>query len=278
MTKLKADEIGSKDILEFLRDESDFSFEMQVLHKMDEMGFDCQHGGTYTDPITNKRREFDIRAKYRQDKLFLSIAMECKNIRANCPLLVSCVKRRKSEAFHDLIIFEKVKSQFSSLESPIAMRIKSSLYAANTSVAKRVEQVGRAQNGSMIGNDTDTFDKLSQAVNSAYDLIENMALYKDETFIHFVLPAIVVPDNRLWRVDYSNTGKQLTAAVQATDCSLFMNQPWKIERGIFGDIWYTLSHLEIITFSALPNYVDRIFNSSIGAFVGPDELIKNFRF
>jgi hypothetical protein len=108
MAKLKTDAIKASDIAEFLERSSDFSFEMAVLHELTALGFSCTHGGTYRDPITGKNREFDIRAKIIKAPSYnLTLAVECKNLRPNFPLLISCVQRQKSEAIHQVIISEK---------------------------------------------------------------------------------------------------------------------------------------------------------------------------
>jgi hypothetical protein len=83
---------------------SDFSFELQTLGLVRAHGLDCEHGGLYKDPITKKMRQFDIRAIAREGCYFVRLAIECKNIEENFPLLVSCVSRRDSESFHEVAL------------------------------------------------------------------------------------------------------------------------------------------------------------------------------
>jgi hypothetical protein len=62
MAKLKNDEIGVKAIDRWLKESSDFAFELWVQTLVASLGFECRHGGTYTDPVTKKPRQFDLRA------------------------------------------------------------------------------------------------------------------------------------------------------------------------------------------------------------------------
>jgi hypothetical protein len=55
MSKLLTDPISQSDIEEYLKDYSDFSFELNVLNELQNLGLMCQHGGTYNDPLTGKK-------------------------------------------------------------------------------------------------------------------------------------------------------------------------------------------------------------------------------
>ena len=43
--KLRPDAIGVDEMKCFLETESDFDFELRVLHKLRELNLDCEHGG-----------------------------------------------------------------------------------------------------------------------------------------------------------------------------------------------------------------------------------------
>jgi hypothetical protein len=62
MAKLKPDPITLTDLEEYLVEYSDFSFEMSVLQALEQAHFSCDHSGSYTDPVSGKIRQFDIRA------------------------------------------------------------------------------------------------------------------------------------------------------------------------------------------------------------------------
>ncbi|MBZ2186455.1 MAG: hypothetical protein K7J46_17245, partial [Bryobacter sp.] len=56
-------QISSEEIDTHLEATSDFAFELKCLKLMRTLGWRSQHGGTYRDPVTDKSREFDIRAE-----------------------------------------------------------------------------------------------------------------------------------------------------------------------------------------------------------------------
>src|SRR5687768_13545411 len=87
MAKLSPAPMTDSEMLAYVNGNSDISFEMQVLEMMNGLPYKCEHGGTYRDPLTGKAREYDIRAtaKYSFSRFYLAI--ECKNLRANSPLL-----------------------------------------------------------------------------------------------------------------------------------------------------------------------------------------------
>jgi hypothetical protein len=107
MVKLKPDPITVSDLIEYLENHSDFSFEIETLRALIKLGFTCEHGGTYKDPATQIPREYDIRATHQVKERLLHLAVECKNLRPDFPLLISCLPRRPEEAFHELSISVK---------------------------------------------------------------------------------------------------------------------------------------------------------------------------
>ncbi|MEX2411838.1 MAG: hypothetical protein WD607_10820 [Candidatus Paceibacterota bacterium] len=104
MAKLNNKNIEKSDIEEYAKNVSDFSFEMQVFNLVKNLGFYCEHDGTYEDPITSKPREFDIRAEYEDHRVKFFLAIEAKNLKENFPLVISCVPRQKDESYHEVII------------------------------------------------------------------------------------------------------------------------------------------------------------------------------
>src|SRR5438132_1668631 len=110
MAKLKLEPITRNDLVEFLCGFSDFSFEVKVLNTLAGIGFTCEHGGSYDDPVMKKPRQFDIRATWNIGRLFLRLAVECKNLRCNFPLLITCLPRRDEESFYEIVYSVNPKS------------------------------------------------------------------------------------------------------------------------------------------------------------------------
>lgn len=167
MAKLKSDQIFQADLLEYLNSYSDFSFELAVLKMLREHGLECEHGGHYEDPVTSKSREFDIRAKRTIKKFRIRMAIECKNIRENFPILISCVPRHEQESYHQIALVSEPKTDSTMIafayQQPrartLSMRDQHSLYKPQEPVGKSTVQVGRATDNTISTNDGELYEK-----------------------------------------------------------------------------------------------------------------------
>lgn len=179
MPKLKTDPIGKNDLIDYLESSSDFSFELSVLKMLRERGISCEHGGLYEDPVTGKAREFDIRATKTISKYRVRLAVECKNIRDNFPVLVSCVPRHEDESFHQVaLVAEPTSSGYMGIANlhlsrakALSIRGEHSIYRINEPVGKSTAQVGRALDSTISANDGELYDKWSQSLSSSVDLV-----------------------------------------------------------------------------------------------------------
>ncbi len=272
MAKLKSTAIGASDLLEYLNDYSDFSFEINVLKLLVDAGFECEHGGSYQDPATQKTREFDIRAtKCFPKNCFLRLAVECKNLRTNFPLLVSCVPRTTEEAFHeisfsvdpdefDLQSHDEVYSRASLLRSrSIRLTEEHTPYRKHDPVGKSCDQVGRNQNNDIIANDSDVYEKWSQALTSAHDLTYLACTDGEERAgscaLSLVFPLLVVPNGRLWATEYDVFGNRTRDPYPTNRCSYFVNLPYRHLDPTLGDD-LTISHLEFVTVDGLLGFIN----------------------
>ncbi|MDM8541087.1 hypothetical protein QUF90_08360 [Desulfococcaceae bacterium HSG9] len=276
MAKLYQEPIKKHDIEEYLDQYSDFSFELKVLNLLNQMGFECEHSGIYEDPITKKTREFDIRATKSFGFRHVKLSVECKNFRENFPLVAHCCKRKQDESYHNVLVNKHVDKNKSILTgkdpSSIMKRLSSphSLYKKDEFVAKSIDQVGRTANG-ITSNDGSVFEKINQAIHSAYDLIAK-AHYKDQGIdgkVELVLPVLVIPDDRLWVVKYDQEGNMLGNIELCNHLTQYVGQKWKVgyvgDNYLFNDFaWYTLSHLEIITVSSLKSILENYFGCDEG--------------
>lgn len=277
MPRLNTNPIAQADIEEFLDMESDFSFEMESLRLVERLGFTCEHGGTYTDPVTQKTREFDIRARKQDDKApwFLSLAIECKNLRENFPLLVSLVERAPSEAFHDVIHFKDTRDM-RALVGPQRYRARgqNSIYLPSVLVGKQLNQIGRTQSGEIHANDSSTFDRVTQVLGSVHDLVEEKAKITNRTFLAVVLPVLLVPEKRLWGVSYDKHGQRLGPPDNIDHCSILLGKSFS-HRHTYGSTEYTLSHLEIVTPLGLERIVESLMRDPGGAFSAASRVLEN---
>ena len=96
--------VDPADIRRAISDADDFGHEMRVRNLLEVTpAINFEHGGTYKGPITGKPRQFDFRCSLRKQNALLSLAVECKNLSVESPLVISGTWRRNEEAFHDLI-------------------------------------------------------------------------------------------------------------------------------------------------------------------------------
>jgi hypothetical protein len=257
MRKPKDDPITAQDLADFLESNSDFAFEMRVVAQLRALGFECSHSGTYRDPVTDKIRQFDIRAIKDQGNSTLALAVECKNLRHNSPLLLSAVPRTTPESFHDLLVWNP--QSYYVHESVRAVTGRESAYRPGEMVGKKTDQVRRDGSGTLVSSDEATFEKLNQAVNSCQDLVREYALKHSPPLVRAIVPLLVVPTGLLWQVDYDADGKLKIPPRAVTRAGLFLNCAWPVEVASGARILYRLSHIDLATIDAVPGIVDSYF-------------------
>ena len=255
--------------MEFLKTNSDFGFEVSVCKNLHSLGFHVEHGGTYTDPVTNKLRQFDIRANRSQHKFLIGLAVECKNLKPHFPLLVSCLPRTKTESFHEVALsVDRKRLNLKTGEAttqyhlpytmprgqPLRFDSASSLYKHSTPVGKCCEQVGKDINDNFTSTDSDAYEKWSQAIASAHDLV--MSAYEvasEDTakcLFAFVMPILVVPDGTLWQADFDADGNSQGKPHLVNRCSLYLDKSY-VYRDSGTYVEHRISHLEFVTATGL---------------------------
>jgi hypothetical protein len=264
MAKLQPAPINAKDLEEFVAVSSDFAFEMKVLALFQGAGFQCRHAGTYRDPVTDKLRQFDMRAFLENAEYTLAMAVECKNLRPNNPLLLSALPRTKDEAFHDILHCYRTPTSLVAFEiQPICG--STSAYKPGEMVGKKTDQVGRDTNRDFISNDEATFDKIGQAINSCQGLIAELSQKVGPPPKRVIAPVLVVPSGSLWEVDYHPTGGIAAPPHQVGRGTLFLDNTWESRSPYGHEMSYRLSHLEIATLDALPRAI-QFWSSQAGFF------------
>ena len=131
-----------------------------------------------------------------------------------------------------------------------------SIYHAGDFVAKTLTQVGREDNGNLKSGDDGVYDKWSQALASADELVSLAEDgYQTKRLLTFVVPVLVVSDGTLWVADYSEDGRETKDPVQIDESVLFVGREYG------GRISYTISHLHILTKSRVSSFFDRLNDS-----------------
>lgn len=256
MARLKTTPLTAADIDKCLLSESSFTFEMEILAQLVRLDVECEHSGTYVDPVTQKTRQFDIRGSKRVGRSgWLWLAVECKNIGAHCPLVAHTVPRKASEAFISGMVFDKRPERIPGLGEPLVRRLEGlqSPYRKAEPIAKSLDQVGITVSGDPSLGDSEVFEKFSQAVNSLRDLIVRGAQRWQEPAYQVFSPVVVVPEGRLWSVAYAENGTRANSPIQVKRVSHLLNRSWPCE--LKRPLEYAISHLEIVTPSGLEEFV-----------------------
>ena len=284
MARLKQDPIVKSDLIEYLNSHSDFSFELEVLKMLRTRDIDCEHGGHYEDPVTNKSREFDIRATKTIQGSRLRMAIECKNIRENFPILISCVPRHENESYHQIALVSEPKSDVFNpvlLGQPrariLSVRGEYSLYKESEPIGKSTVQVGRASDATISANDSELYEKWGQCLSSVNDLVGRV--YWDgrddkESYFSAVVPFVVVPNGRLWMVAYDDDGNRVCDPEPTDRVPCFINKDYQMGNK-FASATMWLSHLEIVTLAGMEAFVDMYLRSETGmAKIFPKEELQ----
>jgi hypothetical protein len=251
------------DIVEYLSTADDFAFEREVYHVAKGLRFDVEHGAVYRDPVTEKYRQFDIRASATLGHDRISLAIECKGLKPDFPLLVSCVPRESREAHHQVLFASDVMGEGSSFTrvKPVHRGQQPCIYPANEGVGKSMRQVRRERRGNMASGD-DVFDKWMQALASLTELIEigasqlRIGARQSLRQIAF-LPVLVVSDEMLWVADYSSRGDLLREPFRVSDITYYLGRKYPLARE---HISFTVTHLHITTRTRIRAWLEEIAN------------------
>ncbi len=275
MAKLKSDPIVQPDLLEYLNSYSDFSFELAVLKMLRERGVECEHGGHYEDPITNKSREFDIRARKTINRYRIRMAIECKNIRENFPILISCVPRHEQESYHQIAVVSEPESDSMMASSihrsrarTLSIRDQYSLYKALDPVGKSTVQVGRGTDSAISANDSELYEKWGQCLSSVKELVDSVywdggGKDQEKAYLSAVFPFVVVPNGRLWTVSYDEDGNRISDPTLSDRCSCFIDKDYAMGTQLAkARMW--LSHVEIVTYDGMRSFVEKYVTTEEG--------------
>lgn len=271
--------ITPTDITKVIANEDDFGHEMRVGRVLrGYLSSETLQGGTYSDPVTNKARQFDFRWLFRKEHTVLNLAVECKNVRSEAPIIISGRKRSAREAFHDLVESRK-GGRFQSPRGPEFFDVPSigvvrgiggnnSIYPPDGFVGKSLLQIRPDVDKTKKGNyvrvkDSEIYDKWSQALASAVDLVRDARRYAFRfDLLHvfsILLPAVVVPDDVLWQIEYDINGRPVGDPVKTDECEFYVARE-AAPPGDLGDSTepYTFSHLHFLTMTGFGLFLLKI--------------------
>lgn len=250
--------MSAQDLRIYIESQDDFAFEREVYHRSAALGLDAHHAGLYEDPVTNKPRQFDVRASKVIDNLKICLTIECKGLVPTFPLLVSCVPRARSESFHELLYVSDVVGSNASFTRVQRYPGEQSFYRQGQPVGKNLRQV-RRDSGKLVSGD-EVFDKWMQALASASEMVaESANLLRarraDGPKFVAVIPVLVVSDETLWVADYGSNGQLKGDPLQVSDITFFVGRKYALVREI---LTFTISHLHIETRSHINTLLEQV--------------------
>jgi len=209
------------------------------------------HGETYTDPVTGKARQYDFRTQishgqYRERNI--SLAIECKNLNPELPLVICGRERTEKESYHLCISTDGEKSQL------MKVRGANSLYKPGTFVGKSILRLRSKDKKLCSEGDSEIYDRYSQALASSRDLILAAFQKRAEPSYSFILPLVVVPDDSLWIAEYDDNGKP-NEPKKINCCDYFV--AYKTNVGIA----FVLTHVRFVTMTGLSDLLATFANS-----------------
>lgn len=254
--------ITQSDLARYLATQDDFALELFAASEARRAGFDVTHGGTYEDPVTGKHRQFDVRAVYVRDSREVALAIECKALRANFPLLVSRIPRSDAESKHDIIHTHRTYTPIPDYVPGGQITVSPSpvLYPAEAPVGKSMTQIGLNSEGEFVSSDSETYDKWAQALTSLSDLVaggwrgHERSLRRD--YVCVALPVLVISDTTLWTVDYDAAGVITGGPCQQASVEHYVGRVYAGP----GQHKFVSTHLHIITKSALARFLNQLAN------------------
>lgn len=269
--KVPQGSITAEDIESFLDSNADFSFENRIVKVLLDFGAEVKHAGTYTDAITKKIRQYDVRAQIRVDSSRIGhIAVECKNLSPSRPLIIHCVRRKWEESFDDFFFVPReVPEIFGGgvvehlLPKVFSVRRRGvhSLYQRGKFVGKAMDQVNKNQDGTFSGKDSEIFERMTQCVSSAEAFVDEISVKKPERdiVVHVVVPILVFPEDTLWVVKYDG-GVIEGSAEKVKHVQYYLDRDTTSEfRGEEGHP--VLSHMELVTPSGLKDLLVEYFGN-----------------
>jgi hypothetical protein len=206
-------------------------------------------------------------------------------VNPNSPVVISGRKRTVSEAFHDLVESRKggrfrMNEKEIFLDVPAARTVRrvtgnDSVYFPEAFVGKTLLQLKKKEGKLSRTRDTELYEKWSQALASAVDLVNtagrDAAASTEQHVFTFVLPVVVLPDEALWKIEYDINGKITGGPEPATEIEFFVAHKASppVELGD-SNIPYVFSHLHFVTLTGFSTFLLRIMRNEA---TFPDQIL-----
>ena len=267
--------ISAEDLKRYLETQDDFALELEVYRHALGLGFKASHAGLYDDPMTNKRRQYDVRASYELPNLVhsLYLTMECKALDPTYPLLVQRVPRPGNESFHQIMLSRGSTTRFGSPREPLNWNgvglfsiSGTRMYDSRQPVGKSMKRIKLADNGSLSATDSEIYEKYTQALTSMSDFVHEgtrdlWPQIPQPGLARTFLPIVVVSDGALWVADYSASAQLTGDPMQVDETEFYLGWNYVLPNLQYAGVpaaTFTISHLHIMTRSRLPRFLEEI--------------------
>jgi hypothetical protein len=109
-----------------------------------------------------------------------------------------------------------------------------------------------------VAGDAEVYEKWSQALSSADELISRATYYFERSekkeFLTAVLPILVVSDGTLWVADYSDEGTLESEPKQVDEALLYVGREYSKPTGFS----FYISHLHILTKRCVSSFLKKV--------------------
>jgi hypothetical protein len=267
-----------KEIEEFLESgkESDFLLELKVAKTLRDAGFTVAHSQHYEDPATKLQRQFDIRAaRYRPgEDRDLFLAIECKNLGEEFPILVFSSPVQKEEDYLQLALrdFSGRKAvEFSPDFRPVTAK-KQSIF--NTEFVgreidqlKRVVKKGSELDGhySGLGTTQGIRGKWDQALSSLQaGIFEYLSFRRRATSKAPILPLpiLVIPEGTLWQACFSETAEKVGEVSKESLLTIYINKELCLEDAPYHS-YLRMPRMVVVEIQRLEELITHLGNAEI---------------
>jgi hypothetical protein len=166
------------------------------------------------------------------------------------PIVISRVPRELTDSYHNVLrrTFRPTHGDASSTVDR-SDYMGPQLYPERASVGKSTTQIRwNDGNKKLVTSDAESYDKWSQALNSAADLLAastRKPLTDPNPVFTFVMPVLVVSNGSLWAVDYTEDGTRGSPA-SVDETTLFVDREILFD-GVYVKHSLRMSHLHIYT-------------------------------
>jgi hypothetical protein len=266
-------QMSGQDLRRYLDTQDDFALELEAYRYALGFGFKASHAGLYDDALTNKRRQYDVRALYELPNLIHSIQLtiECKSLDPTYPLLVQRVPRPGNESFHHIMLSRGSTARhgtaidLSHWSGAGLFRVSGTrMYDSRQQVGKSMKRIKLAENG-FSATDSEIYEKYTQALTSMNELVQEAALaFRPERaspgLARAFLPIVVVSDGALWVADYSGSAQLTGDPMQTDETEFYLGWEYELPnpQDPIRPATFTISHLHIMTRSRLPKFLEEI--------------------